>query len=190
MPSINTTQIINTAAAGIGFGFIILMIIVILWLINYYKSFNMAVEIIEETGTGKRLLKTRGRINHKKNEFQTISLKTYAYMFPLGEHFVSVGKGLKLFGYAINRSVVWLTVHPNPGFVPADMNMQTYLAQRLRRNWEATQNKANFWDKYGHQVIWAFTMIIFLIAIIFILQEVSKVIGVANTAVASRVQTI
>lgn len=187
LPSVNFSQVMSVLGVGVGIGITILAVVVAAVLMRYFMSFNIAVEMIENTATGNRLLKTKGRMNHKKGVFETLKYKTYSYMYPLSEYFVTAGKGLKLFGYAINRSVVWLTIHPNPGFVPADMNMQTYLAQRLRRNWEATQNKVSFWDKYGHQVLWGFTMVIFLIAIIIIVQMINNIGG---AAVAARVQSI
>lgn len=190
IPAINYSGILNVATMGIGSGLAIIAFLAVIMVIRYFMSFNIPFELIEQTGTGNRLKKGKGRLNHKKEEFQALGMKDYVFMWPLSDHFISAGKGLKLFGYAISNNVSWLKVSPNPGFVPADINFQTYLAQRLRRNWEATQNKVGFWDKYGHQVLWMATIVIFLIAIILILKQVEKAIAMGQSVLNARVQSM
>lgn len=179
--NVNWSQIIQVVGNGVLIGVSIVVALIVINWIRGQLSYNFKVTLFEKVGDGLRRFEDRGKIDKAKNEYISKKFKKkIEFAVPDNKYFIHDKGGLALFGYVVNNSCGWLTVYPNPGFKPADMNLGAWFLQRLKRNWDATQNKVSFWDKYGHQILWGATMVIFLVVIILILQRMDSVIKMAT----------
>jgi hypothetical protein len=195
MPSVDFSAILGTLAIGLTVGIGVIAIIVFIYLLNYFFSYNISVTLLEQSSNGLNKLDDRGRVDKKKGEWKSLKYgKKFDFFIPMSDYYVQSGRKKTLFGYVVNDSVSWLKVSPNPGFIPASANLKSLTIQRLRRNWEATQNKIGFWEKYGGHVMLGIIAVVLLVSIILIMNKVEMAIkmgqNIGSAAVAAKTQTI
>lgn len=178
-------------AGGILLGVIILGIIIFLAI--YYLRFNKKVLLIMETQGGRlRFAWDKGYRDFKKAEFKVMSHRNTLFQFPSTEDEYPMGRG-SIIPYVVknNQAACLQGISANPHFIPADINMFQMLVARYKKNYDLAKPKQNFWDKYGTQVMFIAMIVIFFLAVIFILQRVDKAIEMGQqwTATASATTT-
>lgn len=189
--NINSSQIIGVGSQIATVVIIILAIMFALYLFLYFISFNKKVLLaVQSGGDSVRFLFDRGRKDKKKKEFTLLRYRDIDCYYPDSKDEYPSGTRGTIIPFVVrNNSAVPINgISDNPHFIPADINMQSYLAIRLRRNVEATQSKQSFWDKYGHDVLWGGTIVICFLIILFILKRVDSVIEMGRSIATASVQ--
>jgi hypothetical protein len=171
----NTIGLIAKIVAG---GLIVILVMLVM---RYVFKFNKPVTLLMKAGEGWTIKTDRGSLNTKKRDFTLMKFKHLTVSVPESENIFLKGGKETYIGVVINSSVAWTTVGDNGKFVPADINMMNFLVDMYARIDEATKLKQGFWDKYGHQILWGITMMVFLVVIILILQRMDKIIGMASS---------
>lgn len=168
-------QIAQFVAGGI-------ILIVIVLLMRYFFKYNKAIILLVKAGDGWTIKKDKANINIKKREITLMTNKHLSVSMPHSQNiFLDKGKEMYI-GIVKDNSIGWSTVGDNPKFIPADMNMMNFVVDMYARIDEATKTKQGFWDKYGHQILWGISMMVFLVIIILILQRMDKIISMGNVA--------
>lgn len=160
------------------------------YLFFYFLKYNKKVLLIERIGgEGLRFRFDRGQKDKKKKEFKLLRNRTIDCYYPDSSDEYPMGRASIIPMIVKNHSAVPINgVSENPHFVPGDINMQAYLATRLRRTHEMTQSHQKFWDKYGNQIIWGSTIIICFLIIVFILKRVDKALELGRSVATASVQ--
>jgi len=196
--NINFSGVPTILWQGVTWGLSALALGFVVYVVWQYLKYNISVTLLFKTGdgTGFQSGHTKGYINKKKNTFETLGYKNIDLPIPDDKYIMQKKpRGREAFARIINLSGTWVHgISDNPHFIPADYNMQHHLIKNIKMEALLLQPESKFWDKYGHQILWGFTIVIALLMILFILQRMDKVIDVANgllnKAVSTTTQTI
>lgn len=154
----------------------------ILYIVVYYLRFNVPIYLFMERGDGKAIIKDRGKKDKKKREFKALKYKDIDFPYPESKYEYQAGKKFALCAFIKNQSATWLSITPNPHFVPADYNMQRQMIGDFESTWNIVKPKEKFWDKYGQQILWVGSIGVFLLVIILILKRMDRIIELGRSA--------
>lgn len=184
LPQIDTSQIL-AVGGGVGlFIFVMIVIIAVTAIIMYLAKFNKPLYLLFKQGDAYRLKRDKGYDDIKNNTFKVLKFKQVLYDRPTSEQYYGEGKKDILIGIVENNSCTWLTITKEHCFKPADANLLAFQVEQYAKIDAATKVKEQWWDKYGHQVIWSITIVIFMLCVIFILQSVDKAIKMGAEVVS------
>jgi len=181
------TQGIYTGATIVIVG---LVCIAFLFVLRYLLKFKFSVTFLIKQNEGYSIKRDKGWLNQKKRNFKVLKNKDIMCPYPESNYIVPEGKKENLFGIVENNVCTWANITHGVGFVSADMNMMNWIADTYLSIDEATQNQLSFWDKYGHQIIWLGTIVIFMVCIILILKSVDRAIEMGSSVASSLSQSV
>lgn len=170
---------------GMVFGFMIVL--------KYILRFDKTVFLLIKVGEGYRLKKDKGGLikdsKTQEEKFRLLKTKKITCMIPKSNHELIFGKKTVLIGIVTDGVCVWTKPKLGTGLTTADHNLLNFLTESYSRIDEATKTTQKFWDKYGHQILWLGTIVIFMVIIIMILKRVDSAIDLGKSvavAVASK----
>jgi hypothetical protein len=160
------------------------LVVIFLYVVKFKHPLLL---IFETSGGGKRIVRDRGYFDKKKNTFFALKSKNVDFPVPESSHEYLKGSKVEYIATVRNNSASFLTITPNPHFIPADYDMLEKLALKFNNQWSIFQPKQNFWDKYGASILWVGSMGVFLIVIILILKRMDAIISLGNNAAMAQV---
>lgn len=189
LPQIDANQLLATGGGIAIFLVALIIVVVITAIIMYLAKFNIPLYLLFKQGDAYRLKRDKGFHDTKNNEFKALKNKKVIFDRPTNDQFFGEGKKDILIGIVDNNSCTWLKVTKEHNFKPADSNLLAFQVEQYSKIDAATKVKEAWWDKYGSQVMWSVTIVIFMICLIFILQSVDKAIKMGSEVV-SRLSTV
>lgn len=160
----------------------------IIWVFIYFVKYKKKVFLFLERDGIPFFTMDRGFPDKKEQKFSLLKNRDVTCPYPQSKYEHQQGRSTVLFGYVKNQSLSWLTIQPNPGFVPADYNMQHHMINDIKGAWEIVKPKQNFWDKYGAQIMWIGSMGVFLIVIILILKRMDNIIALGRSVATAQAE--